>query len=82
MADVAGGEAELAYTGPRSGVVTFIHTEVPPEARGGGVAETLARAGLAWARESGYWVRPVCPFVVAFMRRHRREYADLLEPGG
>jgi predicted GNAT family acetyltransferase len=80
-ADVAGGQAELAYTGPREGVVTFIHTEVPSAARGSGVGDALARAGLDWARAEGLWVRPVCPFVKVFIRRHP-EYADLVEAGG
>ena len=78
MADVEGGEAELAYAGPREGVVAFVHTEVPRASRGGGVGEALAQAGLAWARAEGLRVRPLCPFVNAFMRRHAREYADLL----
>jgi predicted GNAT family acetyltransferase len=70
IADVAGGQAGLFYTGPRDGVVTFTHTEVPESAQGRGVGATLARTGLDWAREHGLRVRPLCPYVAAYVRRH------------
>jgi predicted GNAT family acetyltransferase len=59
--------------------ITFIHTEVPPELRGRGLADALARAALDDARQRGLSVRPLCPFVRAFMTRHP-EYADLADP--
>jgi len=60
--------------------VTLLHTEVPPELRGRRIADTLARAALDDARRRGLQVRPVCPLVQAFMKRHP-EYADLVAPG-
>jgi len=77
VADVVGGEAEIAYTGPRDGVVALVHTEVPEESRGAGVGEAIASEALGWARASGLKVRPLCPFVAAFIRRHP-EYQDLV----
>jgi uncharacterized protein len=59
--------------------VTLIHTEVPAELRGRGVADALARAALDDARRRGLRVRVLCPFVRAFMKRHP-EYADLAAP--
>ena len=59
--------------------VTLIHTEVPAELRGRGVADALARAALDDARRRGLRVRVLCPFVQAFMKRHP-EYADLAAP--
>jgi len=59
--------------------VALIHTEVPPELRGRGIADALARAALEDARRRGLRVRPLCPFVQAFMKRHP-EYADLAAP--
>ena len=59
-------------------VVTFTHTEVDPRAEGTGVGSALARRALDDARASGRRVVPVCPFVKAWIGRHR-EYADLLE---
>jgi len=61
------------------GRVTLIHTEVPPELRGLRIADALARAALDDARQRGLRVRPLCPFVQAFMKRHP-EYADLVAP--
>jgi predicted GNAT family acetyltransferase len=80
VADVAGGQAGLFYTGPRDGVVTFTHTEVPEPAQGAGVGGALARSGLEWAREQGLRVRPLCPYVAAYIRRHP-DYADLVSSG-
>jgi predicted GNAT family acetyltransferase len=62
-----------------AGHVTLIHTEVPPERRGRGIADALARAALDDARQRRLLVRPLCPFVQAFMKRHP-EYADLVAP--
>jgi uncharacterized protein len=61
------------------GQVTLIHTEVPPELRGRGIADALARAALDDARRRQLLVRPLCPFVQAFMKRHPA-YADLAAP--
>lgn len=62
-------------------VVTFTHTEVDPQAEGTGVGSTLARRALDDARASGRRVVPACPFVKAWIGRHR-EYADLVQPSG
>ena len=62
-------------------VVTFTHTEVEPEAEGTGVGSTLARRALDDARASGRRVVPACPFVKAWIGRHR-EYADLEQHSG
>jgi len=59
--------------------VTLIHTEVPPELRGRGIADALARVALDDARRRSLYVRPLCPFVQAFMKRHP-EYTDLASP--
>ena len=63
-----------------AGRVTLLHTEVPPELRGRRIADSIARAALYDARHRGLRVRPLCPFVQAFMKRHP-EYADLVAPG-
>jgi predicted GNAT family acetyltransferase len=60
------------------GVITFIHTEVLPGSEGGGVGSRLARAVLDDARTRGLRVRPWCPFIAAYIRRHP-EYGDLLK---
>jgi uncharacterized protein len=72
---------EVAYTEYRllkTGIL-FPHTEVPPAFEGKGVGGALVRAGMAFARERGELVIPVCPFVAAYITRHP-EYHDLVHP--
>ncbi|MGH2517128.1 MAG: GNAT family N-acetyltransferase [Ktedonobacterales bacterium] len=58
----------------------FLHTEVPPELEGHGVAGKLARFALEDARARHLAVVPICPFMADFIRQHQ-EYADLVSPG-
>jgi predicted GNAT family acetyltransferase len=62
-------------------VITFIHTQVADAFEGKGVASTLIRAALDDVRAEGSRrVRPLCPFVRAFIQRHE-DYQDLLPAG-
>ncbi|HXY20137.1 MAG TPA: GNAT family N-acetyltransferase [Gemmatimonadales bacterium] len=56
----------------------LMHTEVPPELRGRRLGDVLARAGLEHARANSLKVVPFCPFVRAFLARHR-EYDAVLD---
>jgi len=58
------------------GVLTVLHTEVPAALNGRGIGSRLVRGILDTARAQGLKVKPVCPFVGAFMDKHP-EYADL-----
>lgn len=58
-------------------VLVLHHTEVPVALEGRGIAAALVAAALAWARQQGLRVRPVCSYVAAYMRRHP-ETQDLL----
>ena len=58
-------------------VIRLIHTEVLPAFNGQGHAATLARAALDDARSRGLTVRPDCPYVASYIRKHP-EYADLV----
>jgi predicted GNAT family acetyltransferase len=58
------------------GVMHLVHTEVPLQQEGRGIAAHLVRAALTYARERGYKVRPACSYVRTFMARHP-EYGDL-----
>ena len=53
------------------------HTEVSPTLRGRGVADSLAKFALEYARANGLTVIPVCPFVISYLKRHP-EYQTLL----
>jgi|SRR5579859_4985923 len=59
--------------------IIFTHTEVPPPLEGHGLASLLAAAALEDARSQGLTVIPLCPFVSAYIRRHR-EFLHIVEP--
>jgi predicted GNAT family acetyltransferase len=71
--------AVLTYE-QRGDTLDLLHTRVPTELEGKGYGGALARAALDYARENGLKVIPTCPFVNAFLRRHK-EYADLVQVG-
>jgi uncharacterized protein len=58
------------------GVITLVHTEVPPELSGKGVGSRLVRGALELARAKGLKVVPRCSFVAAYMSKHP-EFNDL-----
>ncbi|SHG08111.1 GNAT family N-acetyltransferase [Streptoalloteichus hindustanus] len=57
----------------------FTHVEVGEEFAGSGVASTITRHALDAARAAGRAVRPLCPFVAAWIGRHP-DYLDLVDP--
>jgi len=57
--------------------IVMHHTEVPPPIEGQGMAAKLTRAALDFARARHLRVVPLCPYVSAFLRKHR-EYQDLV----
>jgi predicted GNAT family acetyltransferase len=56
-----------------------LHTEVPPEFGGRGIASALVRRVLDDARAAGQTVTPRCPFFKTHFARHPED-ADLLAP--
>lgn len=50
--------------------VALTHAEVRPELRNRGHAETMTREALADLKRRGLKAQPVCPFVVAYVRRN------------
>jgi predicted GNAT family acetyltransferase len=79
-AEVDGEEAMIEYEKRGDGVYDLVHTFVPPHQRGKGVAEELARQTLDRIRGEGAHIIPSCPYVHAFVERHR-EYQDLVSRG-
>ena len=59
------------------GVITFVHTEVPPELGGKGIGSKLIKGALDRVRADGLKVIAQCPFVKAYIDKHP-DYADLL----
>jgi uncharacterized protein len=61
----------------RPGLIAFVHTEIDPRFEGRGLASTLIAQALDAARAEDLAVLPFCPFVNAYINKHR-EYADLV----
>jgi predicted GNAT family acetyltransferase len=77
---------EARIDGELAGIVEYgrverrlvaLHTEVPPEFGGRGIASALVRRVLEDARAGGFKVTPRCPFFAAHFQRHPED-ADLL----
>ncbi|QNL48084.1 N-acetyltransferase [Olivibacter sp. SDN3] len=66
---VDGHTAFIDY-GERNGKAWLIHTESPPELAGRGVATALIAKTLTWLKDNSYTLIPLCPLVVAFIKRH------------
>jgi uncharacterized protein len=76
IGDRVAGVSEYELDGDR---MTFVHTEVDPAFEGKGVGGRLAAGALDDARARDLAVIAECPFIAAYLRRHR-EYADLVAP--
>jgi predicted GNAT family acetyltransferase len=72
------GHIAATYYAIADGVITFIHTEVPPELGGKGIASKLIGGALDQVRAEGLKVIAQCPFVKAFIDKHA-DYQDLLK---
>lgn len=73
--EASGDKAILQYrlssspgTEGKVGSIDFTHTYVPPQLRGRGLAESLVRHGLAWAKEENYEIHASCWYVAKFLR--------------
>lgn len=58
-------------------LMAIVHTGVPDEVGGRGIAAELTRVALETARGNGWKVRPLCSYAAVYMRRHP-DYNDLL----
>jgi uncharacterized protein len=61
----------------RPGLLALNHTEIDDRFEGQGLGSRLISFALDDAREHGLAVLPFCPFVNAYIQRHR-EYVDLV----
>ncbi|MFE3837103.1 GNAT family N-acetyltransferase [Pseudogemmobacter sonorensis] len=71
-----GEEAELTFSIVSPVLVIADHTGVPDSFRGTGAGRALFEALVKDARENGFKVMPLCPFVNALRRKHP-ETADV-----
>ena len=72
VARVAGidAEAELTYTHRGHALISADHTGAPDTLRGTGVAAALADYLVADARQGGFKIIPLCPYVRARYEKH------------
>lgn len=54
----------------RANRLIIMHTVVPPELKGEGIAGQLVRAAVDFAVAHGLTVVPICPFAQAWLRDH------------
>lgn len=55
----------------------LIHTEVPRELEGRGVARAIVEKAFQFAKDKGYKVVPICPYIQSYLKKHR-EWDDLI----
>lgn len=71
-----GKEAELTFSITSPTLRIADHTGVPDEMRGSGIGRALVERLVSDAREHGFKIVPLCPFVNAQRRRHP-EWSDV-----
>jgi hypothetical protein len=72
------GHTAYLYYRLEPGVITLVHTEVPPALGGRGVGSRLVAGALETIRQRWLKVVVKCPFVAAYMGKHP-EFNDLLK---
>ena len=50
--------------------MALVHTEVPTELAGMGVASALVEKTLHWVADNGFTLLPFCPFIFAYIKKH------------
>jgi predicted GNAT family acetyltransferase len=75
---VVDGHVAASYYELAGPVITFVHTEVPPELGGKGIGSRLIGGALDQVRSEKLKVVAQCPFVKGFIDKNPG-YADLLQ---
>lgn len=70
------GELAVEITGDR---MIAQHTEIDPKSQGKGYGKMLFEAMAEHARQHNLKVKAYCPYIHAQFKRHKEEYADILE---
>lgn len=67
---VDGVQAGFAEYHDGTGVRAFVHTEIKDEFSGKGLAGILARAALDDTVAAGLRIRPYCPYIASWLKKH------------
>lgn len=77
-ATIDGHTGEMTYSRSSPQLVIVDHTFVPDELRGKGVGQALARHAVEEARQGGWKIIPLCPFMRAQAMRHP-DWQDVIQ---
>ncbi len=72
------GVGELTYSRMSASKIIADHTGVDESLRGTGVGKALVERLIADARQDGFKIVPLCPYVKAQYQRHP-EWSDVME---
>ncbi|GGK74023.1 GNAT family N-acetyltransferase [Rufibacter glacialis] len=75
--EVEGKTAYIQYK-VKENVMTVLHTIVPKELEGRGLAAAMSTHVLQYLAEEGMQVVPLCPYMSAFLKKHP-EYQHLIK---
>jgi len=64
------GETAVLQYRFHGGQIWLMHTEVPKNLEGRGIASSLAHYGLEWAKKNNMKAKVLCPFVAIYLKRH------------
>jgi predicted GNAT family acetyltransferase len=64
------GQRAIIQYRDSGGLRYYLHTEVPEELEGHGIASVMARAALDEAQAAGLTIVPLCPFVRGYIEKH------------
>ncbi|NJY61632.1 N-acetyltransferase [Salinimicrobium sp. CDJ15-81-2] len=68
--------AELTYTRQDNNIMTLDHTETNPEYEGEGLASSLVKHSVEFAKEKDLRIDPLCRYAAAQFKRHE-EYREV-----
>jgi predicted GNAT family acetyltransferase len=74
---IADGAIAAAYYRIEGGLIVLVHTEVPAEFSGQGIASRLAQGTFEILRKTGRKAVLKCPFMGRYFEKHP-EYADIV----
>ncbi|WP_331372112.1 GNAT family N-acetyltransferase [Sinorhizobium chiapasense] len=77
-ATVEGYTGEMTYSRSSPRLIIIDHTLVPDELRGKGVGQALAKHAVEEARNGGWKIIPLCPFMRAQAMRYP-EWQDVIQ---
>lgn len=66
---VEGGRAFIDYV-KRDNIYLLVHTEVPKELEGKGVAAALVEKTFKYLEANGFKIKVYCPYVQVYLKRH------------